>query len=153
MSKWRKLFSLTFARSEKPHINVTFWVSFSTRIAKTRIFKSLKAKSGNDLIFRFWGAFGAQNAPERKSWPKSEKSAFGRFGLQKRAQNVTFITVLRSERKWCFCVLCSFPRSVALGAKSNIGLQKWSKTPQTQKIRHFVSFREHGFPNTSKSVV
>ena len=56
-------------------------------------------KNENDYIFRFWGAFAAKNAPERKSWPKSEKSGFGCFGLQKRAQNLTFFTVLRLERK------------------------------------------------------
>ena len=72
---------------------------FSTRIAKTRFSHFWEQKSENVLIFHFWGAFGAQNAPERKSGPKSGKSAFERFGLQKRAQNVTFITVLRSERK------------------------------------------------------
>ena len=67
--------------------------------SQKRDFPLLGSKNENELIFRFWGAFGAKNAPERKSWPKSAKSAFGRFGLQKRAQNLMFCTVSRSERK------------------------------------------------------
>ena len=55
-----------------------------------RGFGLLRAKSGNVFIFHFWRAFGAKNAPERKSGPKSEKGAFGRFGLQKRAQMLMF---------------------------------------------------------------
>ena len=66
---------------------------------KNAIFHFLEPKIGNELIFRFWGAFGGKNAPERESLPKSEKSGFGRFGLQKRAQNLMFFTVLRLERK------------------------------------------------------
>ena len=91
--------SHSFATSVKPFINVTFWAPFFDQNRKNANFPVWEQNSGNEFIFRVWGAFGAQNASERKNGPKSGKSAFGRFGLQNRAQNVTFITVLRSERK------------------------------------------------------
>ena len=127
----KKKSPLTFARSVKPLLNVTFWARFFDQIRKNAIFSFLGAKSGIVLIFRFWGAFGAQNAPERKSGPKSGKSAFGRFGLQKRAQNVAFITVLRSERKLCFFVLCSFSRFVIFWAQNQFLASK--SGPERQK--------------------
>ena len=40
-----------------------------------------------------------QTLQNGKVGPKVKKSGFGRFGLQKRAQNLTFFTVSRSERK------------------------------------------------------
>ena len=78
------------ARSAKPLINVTCWAPFSTRIAETRFFHFWDEKSGILLIFHLWSTFCAKNAPRRKSEPKSEKSVFVRFGLQKRAQMLMF---------------------------------------------------------------
>ena len=84
--KWKKSFPHLSARSVKPFINVTFWAHFSTRIAQTRVFHFWEQKSEKLLLCHFWSTLGAKNAPKRKSEPKSEKSGFGRFGPQKRAQ-------------------------------------------------------------------
>ena len=117
IQKWKKWFSLTFARSAKPLIIVRFWAPFFDQNRTNAIFHFWEPKSGNELIFRFWGAFGATNAPERKSWPKTGKSDFGRFGLQKRAQNLMFFTVWRSERKLWFFVIRTFLRFFAFWAQ------------------------------------
>ena len=91
--------STDFHQKRKTFMNATFRAPFSNQNRRNAVFHFWKQKNANEFIFRFWGAFGAQKAPERKSEPKSGKSAFGRFGLQKRAQNLTLSTVWRSVRK------------------------------------------------------
>ena len=137
MEKW---FSLTIARSAKPFIHVTFWAPFFDQNRTKALSPLLEQKGENDLILRFWGAFGTKNAPERKSWPKSEKSAFGRFGLRKRAQNVTFITGLRSERKWCFFVFCFFHVFPLVGRKISFWPPKVVQNAKNAKIQSFCAF-------------
>ena len=55
----------------KPLINVRFWAPFFDQNRKNAIFHSWDEKSEILLIFHFWGAFCAKNAPGRKSEPKS----------------------------------------------------------------------------------
>ena len=50
---------------------------------QNEIFKFWEQKSENVLIFRFWSAFGAQNAPEPKSWRKSKKKRLWAFWVPK----------------------------------------------------------------------
>ena len=95
----KKVISTPFDQKRKTLYKRNVLGTFFRPESQKRDFPLLRAKSGNVLIFRFWRAFGAKNAPERKSGPKSEKSAFGRFGLQKRVQMLMFFTVWRSERK------------------------------------------------------
>ena len=104
-------------------------------------------KTGNVLIFRFGNAFGARNAPERKSGPKSGKSDFGRFGLQKRAQMLMFsLFGARSEKhdfSSSFTHFCFFS---LLGRKSSFWLPKVVKTGKNAKIPPFYVFVRKWLP-------
>ena len=58
--------------------------------SQKRDFPLLEAKKWNSANFPPLERFWRKNAPERGNVPKSGKSAFGRFGLRKRAQMLMF---------------------------------------------------------------
>ena len=72
--KWKKWFSLTFARSAKPFINVTFWARFFDQNRKNANFPLLGAKMWKwahfPLLGRFWRPKRSRTQKLAQKWKK-----------------------------------------------------------------------------------
>ena len=97
--KWRKWFSLTFARSAKPFINVTFWARFFEQNRKNAIFPLLGAKKWKWAHFSLLGRFWRQKRSRTEKWTQKWNKRFWAFGAPKTCPEPYLITVLRSEQK------------------------------------------------------
>ena len=117
-----------------------FWRPFFDQNRKNAIFHFWEQKSGNELIFRFWSAFGAQNAPEPKSVPKSEKTILAVMG----SKNVpitlcssVFCAWSENDALSSFSFFCVF---TLLGRKMSFWPPKVTKNTGNAKNPHFCAF-------------
>ena len=145
----KKCCLLTFVRSAKPLINVTFWARFFDQNRKNAIFPLLGAKKWKWANFSLLGRFWRPKRSRTEKWAQKRKKRFWAFWAPKTCpERYVYHCFALGAKMILFCVLLISAFFHFLGAQSVFGLQKLSKTLKTLKWRHFEPFCENGLQNT-----